>query len=553
MTAEMSTSQKAVSNGTLFLVACLLVPLSLRAQSKSAAPVREDLGNLHHPIKTANPEAQRLFDEGLTLVYGFNHEEAIRRFQRATALDPKTAMPLWGIALALGPNINLDVDPDREKQAYAAEQKALALASAAPESERAYIEALAKRYSSDPKADLRRLAVDYASAMREVLHNHPDDLDAAALFAESLMDLHPWQLWTLDGKPGENTEEIISVLEVALRRDPNHIGANHYYIHTMEASPHPEVALPSALRLETLVPSAGHLVHMPAHIYQRTGNYARAALANERGAAADRAYLAAGGRQHGMYGMMYYSHNLHFLAASFMMEGRLAAAREAAAKLSDYVRPGLAMMPFVESFLIWPTFVELRFARWNEIQRLPAPDAKLVMSSYFWHFARGSAFAATKHLDQARSERAAMETLRKDVPAGPAFGMLFNDASVLLDIAANSLDARIAFAAGDHADAITSWEKAVAIEDGMSYNEPEDWYYPVRESLGTALLLDGRAAEAETVFREDLNRHQRNPRSLFGLWQSLAARKKLSDADWVHRQFLTAWRLADVKLSGAGF
>jgi tetratricopeptide (TPR) repeat protein len=550
----MSTNQKAVSmKRTLFLVACLLVPPGSRAQSKPAAAVREDLGHLHHPIETTSLEAQSLFDEGLTLVYGFNHDEAIRRFQRASALDPKAAMPLWGIALALGPNINLDVDPQHEEQAYTAEQKALAMASSAPESERDYIEALAKRYSNDPKADLRRLAVDYANAMRDVSHTHPDDLDAAALFAESLMDLHPWQLWTLDGKPGEYTEEIISVLEATLRRDPNHIGANHYYIHTMEASPRPEAALPSALRLETLVPSAGHLVHMPAHIYQRTGDYARAALANERGAAADRAYLAAGAPQHGMYGMMYYSHNLHFLAASSMMEGRLAAAREAAAKLDAYVRPGLAMMPFVESFLVWPTFVELRFARWNEILQLPAPDAKLVMSSYFWHFARGRAFAATKHLDQARAERAAMEGLRKDVPAGPAFGMLYNDATLLLDIAANSLDARIAFAAGDHAAAIASWQKAVTLEDGMNYDEPEEWYYPARESLGAALLLDGRAAEAETVFREDLNRHQRNPRSLFGLWQSLAVQNKPSDADWVHRQFLAAWKRADVKMSLADF
>jgi tetratricopeptide (TPR) repeat protein len=535
------------------LIACLLVLPGLRAQSKPAAAARENLGHLHHPIETASPEAQRLFDEGLTLVYGFNHEEAIHRFQRAAALDPKTAMPLWGIALGLGPNINLDVDPEREKQAYAAEQKALAKVSSAPESERAYIEALAKRYSNDPKADLRRLAVDYANAMREVSRSHPDDLDAAALFAESLMDLHPWQLWTLDGKPGENTEEIISVLEATLRRDPNHIGANHYYVHTMEASPHPEAALPSAQRLETLVPAAGHLVHMPAHIYERTGDYARAALANERGAAADRAYLAAGGPQHGMYGMMYYSHNLHFLAASSMMEGRLAAAREAAAKLDANVRPGLAAMPYVEAFLVWPTFVELRFARWKEILQLPAPDAKLVMSSYVWHFARGTAFEATKRLDQARAERTAMEALRKDVPAGPAFGMLFNDASVLLDIAADSLDARIAFAAGDHAAAIASWQKAVVLEDGMNYDEPEEWYYPVRESLGAALLLDGRGAEAETVFREELKRHARNPRSLFGLWQSLAAQKKSSDADWVHGQFLTAWKRADVKLSLADF
>jgi tetratricopeptide (TPR) repeat protein len=536
----------------LFFASFVLVtPLSI-AQNKPAA-THENLGHLHHPIQTSSAEAQRLFDEGLTLDYGFNHREAIRRFERAAALDPKAAMPLWGIALAYGPNINQDIDSEREKLAFDAVQKAVAKASNAPENERAYIDALAKRYSGDPKADFGQLSIAYASAMRGLARRYPDDIDAQALFAESLMDLHPWHLWTLDGKPTDDTQEIMTVLEAALRRDPTHVGANHFYVHTMEASPNPEAALPSAQRLETLVPSAGHLVHMPAHIYQRTGDYAGAAHANEQGAAVDRAAIAAGAPRNSMYVLMYYSHNLHFLAAACMMEGRLAAARDAAAQLDANVRPGLSMMPMVEAFMVWPAFVEMRFAKWDEVSRLVAPDPKLTMSTYFWHFARGSAFAATKRVDRARAERAAMEALRKDVPPGPAFGMLLNDGSVLTDLAVNSLDARIAFASGDREAAVASWRKAVAEQDGMNYDEPEEWYYPVRESLGAALLADGHAGEAESVFREDLSRHPRNPRSLFGLWQALVAQKKSSDAELVHGQFLAAWKRADVKLTLADF
>jgi len=298
------------------LLAALLVlagGLQVRAEEhgmpRRAAPVRlmAGLGDHRHPIATAEPEAQRFFDQGLNLVFAFNHEEAVRSFARAAELDPKAAMPRWGIALALGPNINLDVDPARERAAYDAVQKALALARGAPAHERAYVEALARRYANaragDPPIDLKALAADYKNAMGEVVRRYPDDLDAATLYAESAMDLHPWQLWQANGAPTEGTEEIIAVLESVLKRDPLHPGANHYYVHAVEASPYPERALPSAARLETLVPGAGHLVHMPAHIYMRTGDYLRAAHANERAVEADRAYVAEGG--HEMYALMY--------------------------------------------------------------------------------------------------------------------------------------------------------------------------------------------------------------------------------------------------------
>jgi tetratricopeptide (TPR) repeat protein len=325
----------------LALVFALLAGIySLFAQSKPPV-LLPGLGQHHHTISTKNPEAQRFFDQGLTLVFAFNHEEAVRAFRRSAELDPQSAMAFWGIALTLGPCINLDVDPPHEKAAYEAVQKALLLAPGATERERAYVQALAKRYSSDPKVDLRKLDADYANAMRELSKHYPDDLDAATLYAESLMDLHPWKLWSLDGRPTEGTEEILAVLESVLRRDPNHLGANHYYIHTTEASPHPEWALASARRLETLAPAAGHLVHMPAHTYMRVGDYSAAAHSNAVGADADRVYLRESGTTGSMYDMMYFCHNLHFLAAADSMAGNFVGAKRAADELADHVGPML--------------------------------------------------------------------------------------------------------------------------------------------------------------------------------------------------------------------
>jgi tetratricopeptide (TPR) repeat protein len=307
----------------LTLAFALASSISLYAQNHSAdahrisdpkpASLMTGLGSHHHPVATGNAEAQRFFDQGLTLVYAFNHEEAIRSFKRAAELDPQLAMAHWGIALALGPNINLDVDPAREKAAYEAVRKALSMSAKAPENERAYIEALAKRYSIEPGADLKRLAVDYKNAMGELSKRYPDDLDAATLYAESMMNLRPWQLWSKDGLPAEGTLEIVAVLESVLKRNPNHIGAIHYYIHAVEASPNPEKALHYVAKLPAQVPAAGHLVHMPAHIYVRTGDYESAAQSNQEAAEADQTYIRMSGAQ-GVYPLMYYNHNLHFLA-----------------------------------------------------------------------------------------------------------------------------------------------------------------------------------------------------------------------------------------------
>jgi len=506
------------------------------------------LGQHHHTISTKNAEAQRFFDQGLTLVFAFNHEEAARAFRRASELDPQSAMAFWGIALALGPCINLDVDPPHEKAAYEAVQKALSLAPSATQKERDYIQALAKRYSSDPKVDLRKLDSEYAIAMRELSKRYPDDLDAATLYAESLMDLHPWKLWSLDGRPTEGTEEILAVLESVMRRDPNHIGANHYYIHATEASPDPEWALPSARRLETLAPAAGHLVHMPAHTYMRVGDYLAAAQSNAAGAATDRVYLRESGTTGSMYDMLYYCHNLHFLAASDSMAGNFAHAKQAADELAVHVAPMLHDMPVAEMYAPYPIFVLVRFHRWDEVLKVPPPNPSLAMTTAFWHFARGAAFAGKSQIDMAEAERKTLEAAYRDTPADLEFSMFSNKARTFLELAANILDARMATAKGDRGQAITYWEKAVEIEDGLYYGEPPEWFYPVRESLGAALLLNGEANRAEAVFRTDLQHYPRNPRSLFGVLKALEVQQKSSDVEEVRREFEAAWKNADVPL-----
>ncbi len=503
------------------------------------------LGNQHHPISTKSTEAQRFFDQGLTLVYAFNHEEAVRSFLRAAELDPQSPMPLWGIALAVGPNYNLDINPEREKVAYRAIQEARKLAAHAPENERAYVEALAQRYAAEPNADFKKLAINYKNAMRELAKKYPDDPDAATLYAESMMDLRPWNLWTLDGKPAEDTEEVIAVLQSVLRRNPKHAGANHFLIHAVEASPHPELGIGSAKRLETLVPAAGHLLHMPSHIYLRIGDYAEATRSNVAAVKADRAYLSTAGMQGSMYGLMYYSHNLQFLALSAGMEGNFSEARKAADELAANVKAAVKQMPMAEALLAAPALVLARFQHWDDILNLPAPEPSLPMSRALWHYARGIAFAAKGDPDKAQAER---KQLAAAIPPKAGGEAGHNSARGVLDIALEALDARIASARGDRKASILHWQRAVAIQDALPYNEPPDWYYPVRESLGAALARDGQYEEAERVFRADLDRNPRNPRSLFGLLKALEAQKKTADAEWVRQEFEEAWKAADVPL-----
>src|SRR5256712_9735497 len=398
----------------MFIQRVILTLASGLAISVSAAPAKTNpasspkllpgLGEVHHPISTKNSQAQQFFDQGLKFVFGFNHDEARRSFQRAAELDPKLAMAWWGVALTLGPNYNLPVDPAREKAGYDAVQRALALQENASEPERTYINALVGRYSNDPHGDLHALDRAYREAMGKLAARYPDDLDAVTLYAESAMNLNPWRLWTADGKPAEGTEEIVATLESVLKRDPNHLGANHYYIHAVEASPNPERALPSAQRLAKLAPAAGHLVHMPAHIFARVGDHLASAHTTELAVAADKKFLAATHEQ-GVYPLMYYSHNLHFLAFAASMEGNFAEAKDAAARLVGNVSPGVKAMPMLEGFLPTPIVVLFAFERWNDLLKLPAPDVSFVTTNAVWHSLRGIAFANTGKTAEAEKEQ----------------------------------------------------------------------------------------------------------------------------------------------------
>ena len=528
----------------IFMLICLLMCGLGIAQDHSAhhpATLMSGLGDWHHPVSASNPQAQQFFDQGLRLIYAFNHDEAARSFQRAAELDPKMPMAYWGIAEAVGPNYNDPSRDDRFKQAHEAIQKAVDLSSAAAPSEKAYIEATALRFPGD-NTDRRKAAEAYHDAMREVAKKFPDDLDAATLFAESGMTLHPWGLWHLDGTPEEGTDEILATLESVIKREPNHMGAVHYYIHSVEGSRSPERALAGANRLAALAPAAGHIVHMPAHIYIRTGDYAAAVKTNEEAAAVDRAYLKASGAQ-GIYPMMYYSHNLHFIAMCSAMNGNYAEAKRTADMLAAHVGPHVKEMPPIEGFMTIPLAVDVRFHRWDDILKAPKPDPDMKVASVFSHFARGMALAATGKASEAEAEYKivsdAVEATQPDV----VFTMPVNNkAKDVLRIAREVLGAKIALAKKDSEGAIEKLQSAVAVQDSLKYNEPEDWFFPVRESLGAALLMKGDAAGAEKVFREDIERHPRNPRSLYGLQQALKAQKREYDAGFVQKQFQASWK-----------
>jgi tetratricopeptide (TPR) repeat protein len=519
-----------------------------RPTAKAIEPtsLASGLGEVDHPVSTTNQEAQKFFNQGLAYLYGFNHEEAVRLFKRAASLDTELAMASWGIALALGSNYNLQADAPQLKEAYTNLQKALTLSQKSSEHERAYIEALSKRYSNDSQADRQKLALDYKNAMGELVKRYPDDLDAATLYAESMMNLRPWKLWSLDGKPAEGTEEIISVLEGVLRRNPNHIGANHYYIHAVEASVNPERALPSAARLGKLAPKAGHLVHMPSHIYIRTGDYDEAAQVNTDAILADRQYIASAGAQN-LYSMMYYNHNIHFLAAANAMKGKFADSIKAARELEANVKPHIKSMPMLEMFMPYTSVALVRFNKWDEILKTPQPDPEMKITTAFWHFARGMALAGMNKPTEADLEFKAFQSVVKTISTDAAFGN--NTAQDVLKVAEPMLAGKIAMARGDKQTAVELLRKAVGAEDSVGYNEPPDWDLPARESLGGALLVNGDYAEAEKVFRAEIAKHQRNGRALFGLVESLKRQGKDSSAQMVQRELEKAWETADTKLS----
>jgi len=529
---------------SLTLAMCSLAAAQHHAAHPPAKPatLMSGYGDLHHPVSTSNPQAQQFFDQGLRQIYAFNHDEAARSFQRAAELDHKLAMAYWGVAEAVGPNYNDPASDERFAAAHAAIQKAADLSAAASPAEQAYIQAMALRFPADPKADRRQAAEAYHDAMREVSKSFPDDLDAATLFAESGMNLHPWGLWHRDGTPEAGTEEIVATLESVIKRDPNHMGAIHYYIHAVEASASPERALAAANRLAAMAPAAGHLVHMPAHVYIRTGDYAAAVKTNQAAAIADRAYIKASGVQ-GLYPMMYYSHNLHFIAMCSAMNGDYPEAMKNAQMLAAHVRPHVKEMPPLEGFVTIPIAVDVRFRRWDDILKMPKPNPEMKTETVFWHFARGMALAARGKPDEAQSDYEVVAGAEKDTPEDAVFAMPVNNKTKdVLKIARAVLGAKIALARKDSAGAIAQLQEAVTVQDSLKYNEPEDWFFPVRESLGAVLLMGGDAAGAEKVFREDLDRHPRNPRSLFGLQQALKAQKRDYDAAYVQKRFQASWK-----------
>jgi tetratricopeptide (TPR) repeat protein len=514
------------------------------AKPQASIPLFEDLGVYHRAV-TANEQAQKYFDQGLRFIYGFNHDEAERAFREAARLDPNCAMAWWGIAYALGPNYNLPMASEQNAKALEAVQKAQALRSRVSDAEAAYIDAVATRYSADPKADRAQLDRAYVAAMRALSQKYPQDNDAAVLYAESLMDLKPWQLWTRDGKPAEETPEIVKILEAVLARDPNHPGANHYYIHAIEASPNPEKGLASAERLKSLVPGAGHLVHMPAHIFIRTGNYNGAIDANANAARADEAYFART-KAEGIYSMMYYTHNFQFLSTAAAMIGESAKALDAAAKAAKNVENMIGHDPSAEYALPWPLYIMARCEKWDDIISYPKPADTTPSTIAFWRYARGLAFTAKNDLNGARKERSEFDAAMSKVPADMMLNT--NRAHDLLSTAASVLDARLLSAAGDSKSALNHWMKAVEIQDRLVYDEPPAWYYPVRESLGGEYLRMKQYAVAEKVFRRDLEIHPNNPRSLFGLSEALRGQSKNTLAEEAKRRFENQWRSDGVQV-----
>lgn len=520
----------------------------LQASIDSAnEPLFDGMGSLHHPVttKTNSALAQRFFDQGLSFVYAFNHDEAAGSFKQAAHLDPNMAMAYWGIALSLGPNYNLPEDTDRGKMAYAAITRAKSLEANVTPAEREYIDALAQRYAPDGKMN-DALQLAYANAMREVARQNPDDPDAGTLFAESMMDLHPWGLWTADGKPVAGTPEIVATLEGVMAKHPDHLGANHYYIHAVEASPDPARALPSARRLPKLAPAAGHLVHMPSHIYFRIGDYDGSASANSAAIKADKEYIRERNPK-GVYLMMYVPHNIQFLWASYMMEGNSRGAFKASRELDDAVPLAMVrQMPSGEFMLPTRYFTEARFGKWDAILKEPAPPADLTFTTGVWRYARGLAFAAKNRPDDALNEKKQLDAIVAKTPPDRIVG--FNSANRLLAMASATLAGEIDSAQGRHDDAVKNLREAVAIQDALSYEEPPPWYYSVRQTLGMELLADGKTSDAEQVFRDDLKQYPENGWSLNGLALCLRARNASDEAAGVEARLKKAWAHADVKL-----
>jgi tetratricopeptide (TPR) repeat protein len=514
----------------------------------------EGLGDFHRKVTTSSAEAQQYFDQGMRLLWAFNHDEATRSFAQAAQLDPECAACYWGVALTVGPNYNLPgMEEPRARVAAEALQRADEHARHASAVEQGLIAALATRYPTSKPLDaasLEPVARAYAAAMRTLAERFPQDLDVQTLCAEAAMNVHAWKLWSADGRPAEGTPEIEAQLESVLRRDPNHPGANHYYIHVMEASPHPEKALASAARLRGMMPAAGHLEHMPAHILQRVGDYEQAAEANRRGIAADRTYFAA--TRAPDYYAMYLAHNYSFLAFSAAMEGRKAETLAAVQSVMSVLPLDLLLGMGDSGWDLSQQYAALvRFGLWDEAIALGPPDARAPGLTAAYLYSRGVALAARGRLEDARAALAQLRQLATTTPHGAQAG--FNTLHGVLEVAEPIVAARIAATEQRNDEALRLLRQAVAAQDELAYNEPADWFFPARHLLGAQLLIVGRAAEAERVYREDLERNPANGWALYGLAAALRAQGRARDAAQVTRRFEAAWRHADVRLQASAF
>ena len=522
----------------------------------AGAPLFQGMGAYKRKISTRSQAANRYFNQGMVLAFGFNHAESIRSFRAAQRLDPSCAMCFWGEALATGPNINVTskgkaVMSDAErKAAFAAINRALALKDAATPLEQALIEAQAKRYNGDPATDRAPLDRAYADAMEQVVTTYPDDDDAAAIYSEALMNTMPWDYWSADGTPKPETEKVIAALERIITRSPEHPLALHLYIHAVEASAEPGRAEDEADTLANLVPGSGHLVHMPAHIYWRVGRYDDAATANVRAAAVDEEYIAACNAQ-GFYPAMYYPHNIHFLWAATSMAGQSRMALDSARKVAANVRmEQIEQFPTVEFFKTIPLLTLTQFGKWSDILTETAPPTDLDYSNAIWRYARGIAMANTGDIQGALAERAKLAAVKDSVQ------IRFLDsadypASVLLNIADDLLQGELALKSGDADRAVSHFERAVEKQDALPYMEPPFWYYPTRQSLGQALLEAGRPAEAEAVYRKDLEDYPHNGWSMSGLATALERQGKMDQAKKAKAHFDIIWAKADVKINGS--
>jgi tetratricopeptide (TPR) repeat protein len=519
----------------------------------ATAPLFGDLGGYHHPITTSSELAQEYFDQGLILAYGFNHAEAIRSFREAQRLDPECAMCAWGAAYALGPNINMPMSDEAVPEAWTELQKAKSKAAGATPREQAYIEALSARYTEQPVSDRSSYDRAYANAMRQVIRAYPDDLDAAAIYAEAVMNTMPWDYYEEDGRPKEATVEVIETLEFVMNRNPDHAGAIHFYIHAVEASQTAERAEAPADRLAKLAPGAGHLVHMPSHIYYRIGRYHDASEANVLAADADESYISQC-RAQGFYPAAYYPHNIHFLWASSTAEGRSKLAVESAERLNAAVSDDiLSHYPFLEEFRPSTQVTLVRFGRWAEVLETGAPPENLVYSTGMWHYARGVAAVRLGHSEMAQDEYRKLQTIAADERLADLVLFSGSSAPALLSIASHVLAGEIAASRKDWETAISEFSEAVVIEDSLPYTEPPPWYFSTRLALGKAYLQAGQPAEAEIIYRDAVEYRRRNGWALFGLAQSLKAQGKSDSAEAVQARFAEARQRADVELQSSVF